>query len=391
MDTHISGTIAKMENPPIRVLHLLQRMEPAGVQSFLMNLYRNIDRSIVQFDFLVHYKEHQFYDDEIERMGGRIYKLSVREDYNLIAYTKELRAFFRQHREYSVLHGHMETLSSIWMAEAERAGIPTRIAHSHTAGFGVGAKAVVRQLFRHQYPLHATDLFACSKAAGDFMFSGRKYRLIPNAIDTSRFAFKQDVRESVRIELGINTSTFVVGSVGRFHVSKNYSFLIKVMEKLAALKSDCVLLLVGDGEERGRLESEIDERGLEGIVRFVGKREDVHRFYQAFDAFVLPSRYEGLPLVGIEAQASGCPAFFSTGVSAETGITDLATFLPLDVGPEAWARAIINAETASPREAYAVAVANAGYDVHRLAENMTRFYLERSSSAAVCSQKGVMA
>ncbi|WP_270404869.1 glycosyltransferase family 1 protein [Candidatus Collinsella stercoripullorum] len=380
-----------MKSPPIRVLHLLQRMEPAGVQSFLMNLYRDIDRSKVQFDFLVHYKEHQFYDDEIEQMGGRIYKLSVREDYNLVAYARELRTFFSQHREYSVLHGHMETLSGIWMVEAERAGIPTRIAHSHTAGFGKGPKAIVRELFRYQYPRHATDLFACSKAAGDFMFPGKGYRLIPNAIEVEKFSFRKDVRKDVRLELGIDRDAFVVGSVGRFHASKNYSFLIEVMKKLSSLKDNCVLLLVGDGSERSHLEDKVHELGLEKVVRFLGKRQDVHRLYQSFDAFVLPSRYEGLPLVGIEAQASGCPSFFSTGVSAETGITDLATFLPLDGGLDAWARAIADADAPFSREKYASVVANAGYDVHGLADDMARFYLERSTPAGTVSPEGVMA
>ena len=372
-DSKLSGY-----SSPVRVLHLLQRMEPAGVQSFLMNLYRNIDKSKVQFDFLVHYKEQQFYDDEIESMGGRIYKLSVREDYNLAWYRRQLRKFFADHREYTVLHGHMETLSGIWMKEAERAGIPTRIAHSHTAGFGKGPKAAVRQVFRRQYPLYATDLFACSKAAGDFMFPDRTYRLIPNAIDVQRYAFRTEVRSEVRAELGIDAGTFVIGHIGRFHRSKNQLFLLEIMSELSSLMRNCQLIIAGDGDERSAIEAKISELGINDCVRLLGKRQDACRLYQAFDTFVLPSYFEGMPLVGIEAQASGCPSFFSTGVSSETGITDLATFLPLDSGPRLWAQRIAGFHSGNPRPHYAIEVSNAGFDVRGLARTMERFYLSRS-------------
>lgn len=375
---HVCGSKVSDNSSPVRVLHLLQRMEPAGVQSFLMNLYRSIDKSKVQFDFLVHYKEHQFYDDEIRSMGGQIYKFSVRENYNLALYKRQLRRFFAGHDEYTVLHGHMETLSGIWMKEAERAGIPTRIAHSHTAGFGKGPKAAVREVFRRQYPLYATDLFACSKAAGDFMFPGRAYRLIPNAIDVQRYTFRAKVRSEVRAELGIDEDTLVVGHIGRFHRSKNQLFLLEIMSELSSLMHSCQLIIAGDGEERSAIEAKIAELGINDCVRLLGKRQDACRLYQAFDAFVLPSHFEGMPLVGIEAQASGCPSFFSTGVSPETGITDLATFIPLDSGPRLWAQKIAGFKLRNPRPHYATEVSSAGFDVRGLARTMERFYLSRS-------------
>jgi glycosyltransferase involved in cell wall biosynthesis len=356
-------------------------MEPAGVQSFLMNLYRNIDRSKIQFDFLVHYKEPQFYDGEVEELGGRLYKCFVREDYNLIAYRKQLRHFFSQHREYSILHGHMETLSGIWMLEAARAGISTRIAHSHTAGFGSNftIKKCVREIFRRQYARHATDIFACSKAAGDFMFQGRDYRLVPNSIDTSKFAFSRTIQDEVRTELGIPKNTFVVGNVGRFHPSKNHRFLLHVFKAMLALRENSLLVLIGDGEGRNAIESEISNLGIGDRVLLLGKRQDTYRLYQAFDSFVLPSYFEGFPLVGIEAQASGCPSFFSTGVSEETGITELASFIALDDGPDQWAERIACFQRPCSREDYSRSVAAAGYDVNNLAIAMTSFYMSRAS------------
>lgn len=368
---------------PVRILHVLQRMEAAGVQTLLMNLYRNIDRSVLQFDFLVHYKEDQNYDEEIRSLGGRLFKLSVREDYNLPRYRKELRSFFSEHSEYMVLHGHMETLSGIWMKEAMRANIPTRIAHSHTAGFGSGLnpKKCIREIFRYQYPRYATDLFACSKAAGDFMFPHHSYTLIPNAIDTNRFRFSPDARSDVRHEFGISENTFVVGTIGRFHFQKNQAFLLDVFKELLTLQPDSLLILVGDGDERPALERKAQDLGISRRVLFTGKRPDANRMYQAFDVFVLPSFFEGLPLVGVEAQSAGCPSFFSSTVSHEVGITDLATFIPLDAGANAWAKQLAQTKSLPNRSDYAAAVSDAGYDIHALAGRLTEFYLERFEAA----------
>lgn len=366
---------------PIRVLHLLQRMESAGVQTFLMNLYRNIDRNKVQFDFLVHYREDQFFDEEIAKLGGNVYKLSVREDYNLYRYQRELRAFFIHHDEYQVLHGHMETLSNIWMKEAERAGIPTRIAHAHTAGFGNmrNPKTWVRQMFRYSYPRHATDLFACSQAAGDFMFRGASYQLVPNAIDVERFRYSESIRRKVRLDLGIPTDALVIGSVGRFHPSKNHAFMLEVFSEIRKLSKSAHLVLVGDGSERGRIEKMAEELGIADSVLFTGVRNDANELYQTFDVFLMPSVFEGLPLAGIEAQASGCLSFFSNGVSKETGVTDLAHFINLNESAQSWARQIIdNLDFSSERSSYADTVSEMGYDINRLAERMESFYIDRS-------------
>ncbi len=379
---------------PTRVLHLLQRMEPAGVQTFLMNLYRKIDKTKVQFDFLVHYKEENFYDNEVTELGGQVYKLSVREDYNLSRYKRELRSFFSEHDEFNVIHGHMETLSNIWMKEAKRAGIPTRVAHAHTAGFGSATtpKTWVRQLFRYSYPHNATDLFACSKAAGDFMFRGANYEIVPNAIDVKTFRYSEVIRQKARASLSLSSRAFVIGSVGRFHPSKNHSFMLEVFAEVQKINKNSILVLVGEGDERGRIEKKAKALGLADSVLFTGARKDVNELYQVFDAFLLPSVFEGLPLAGIEAQASGCPSFFSTGVSGETGITDVAHFISLSETPRSWAKAIIsNTVLDANRVMYADAVTGAGYDIDALAKKMEAFYIERSlcgrTASAGCSNR----
>ena len=351
-------------------------MEAAGIQSFLMNLYRCIDRSRIQFDFLVQYKADEFYDKEIKDMGGRIYKFSVREDYNLIRYRKEIRTFFEQHKEYKIIHGHMETLSNIWESEAARANVRTIICHSHTAGFNEKnpIKLIIKQLYRHYYGTHADLLFACSNAAGNFMFPGRKYQLIPNAINVEKYKYSEAGRD-LRKELGIN-ECFVIGHVGRFHPSKNHAFILEVMQQLSDLVPNAKALLIGDGDIREQISEDIRKKNIEDKVLMLGNRQDVNLLYSAMDAFIMPSYFEGLPLVGVEAQSSGLPCIFSENITNELQITDLATFLPIDGNsPKLWADQLAEISNLKiDRRKYAAIVGENGYDIKTLSEILTQKY-----------------
>lgn len=370
----------------IRVLHILQRMEAAGIQTFLMNIYRVIDREKIQFDFLVHYKESQFYDDEILKMGGRIYKLSVREDFNIIKYKKELRRFFREHNEYQVVHGHMETLSEIWEKEVKRAHIPTIIVHSHTAGFNEKnfIKLAAKEYFRKSYGKYAGKWLACSYAAGEFMFPDKNYEVIPNAVEVNKFKFSGDKRK-IREAIGIGND-FVIGHVGRFHPLKNHMFIIDIAEKLHLILPGAKVILVGDGELRGQIESEIIKRGLENVVMLMGNRQDVSLLYSAMDAFIMPSLYEGLPLSGVEAQAAGLRCFFSDTITKEIKITELSEFLSLESGAESWAFKIAEAsQEKRERERYADLVAQRGYDIMTLSNRLTSIYLSACEEGCYAS------
>lgn len=361
---------------PIRVLHILQRMEAAGIQTLLMNLYRVIDRNKVQFDFLVQYKEKNFYDDEIEAMGGKIYKLSVREDYNVLKYRKELRKFFAEHKEYKVVHGHMETLSNIWEEEAKRAQIPTVIVHSHIAGFNEKnlLKLLIKEYYRFSYGRYADEWFACSRAAGDFMFPNKDYKVIHNAIDTRKFVYT-DAKREMRAKLGLKDE-FVVGHVGRFHPQKNHMFLVNIAEKLEKIIPNMKIMLIGDGDLRSEIEEEIEKKKLNKFFMILGNRQDVNILYSAMDAFVLPSLYEGLPLVGVEAQAAGLNCFFSNTVTDEVKITDRAHFIQLDAGAQVWAEKIAESKKDNrKREGYADIVAHSGYDIYDLADKLSKFYI----------------
>ena len=216
---------------PIRVLHILQRMEAGGTQALLMNIYRKIDRTKVQFDFLVVYKEKQFYDDEIEKMGGHVYKLSFREDLNLPKFQKDLAVFFAQHHEYKIVHCHAYTIGYFCLKAAKKAGIPVRIAHSHNNETVHDIKYLPKLFMQRMFTKNATDLFACSEEAGKYLFKDKPFQVLKNAIDSQNFIADADTRNEIRKELGLKDK-FVVGHVGRLHPQKNHYFLIDVFAEI---------------------------------------------------------------------------------------------------------------------------------------------------------------
>ncbi len=367
---------------PIRVLHVLQRMEAAGVQTLLMSIYRKIDRSKIQFDFLVQYEEDQFFDREIESMGGRIYKFSIREDYNLYKYIKQLDKFFEEHKEFSIIHGHMPILGYFYLGAAHKAGVPVRIAHAHTNQHSKSLKGYIASGIKHLYGVHATDYFACSESAGKYIFgSKRPYKVLKNAISTDKFVFNEDVREKTRKKLGIEDK-FVVGHVARFAEHKNHDFLIDVFYEIKKIRVNSILLLAGDGELKKQIEEKVNLLGLKDDVIFLGVRSDMNELYQAMDAFVFPSIFEGLGIVNIEAQASGLLTFCSTAVPQEANISPLYSSIPLDKGAEYWAKLIVDTyDNRDERHTMDEYVKKSGYDVETLAMELQKFYLAKVKDA----------
>ena len=258
---------------PVRVLHFVQRMEAGGTQALLINLHRSIDRSKIQFDYLVEYEAPQFYDDEIQRLGGRVYRTSFREDHNLPRFLGDLKRFFAEHSEYDIVHCHCYTVGYFVLKAAEREGIAVRIAHSHNnsmSGATVPLKIVMRSLF----PVHATHLMACSREAGKFLFGDRDFTVVKNAIDVGRFTYSEQVREEVRRELGLE-GTFVVGNVGRLHHQKNQLFLLDVFAEVTKMRSDARLLMVGDGPLRSELLAKAETLGVSDRLTLLSNRTDI--------------------------------------------------------------------------------------------------------------------
>lgn len=264
-----------MENEPIRVLHIVPNMQAGGLETLIMNIYRNIDRTKVQFDFLVHYTGNYFYDDEIRSLGGRIYKLSVRDDNNFIKYLKDLDAFFKKHPEYKIVHGHMESLGQFYFKAAKKDGVPVRVAHSHNSATENTFKGKIKGLLLKRYKVFATDYFACSQKAGEFMFANKKFTVLKNAIIVNNFIYNENERNRLRKELGIE-GKIVIGHAGRFCEQKNHKFLIDVFKKIADLENNAVLLLIGAGETFEKVKEQVCEYGLEERVIFLGVRKDIN-------------------------------------------------------------------------------------------------------------------
>lgn len=364
-----------MDNQPIRVLQVVTYMGRGGLETMIMNYYRHVDRSKVQFDFLVHRFERADYDDEIEALGGTIYRLPRLVPWSR-NYCGALNNFFEGHPEYHIVHVHQDCLSSIILKAAAHHNVPVRIAHSHSSNQDKNLKYPIKLYYRRQIPIFATHLFACGNDAGAWMFRGAPFHVLNNAIDAKKYRYDPVQAKQIREELGLPADAFVIGHVGRFAPPKNHVFLANIYAEVQKRQADARLLLVGDGSLRSEIESEAHSLGLSEKVIFTGVRSDVPALLQAMDVFVFPSLYEGLPVTMIEAQAAGLPCFISDKVPLECKITDLVTQIPLQASAEQWAEKILAAQNPERKDTYNEIVA-AGFDIVENAKWLQDFYLKQ--------------
>lgn len=351
---------------PKRILQVVTYMGRGGIETMLMNYYRHMDRSRLQFDFLVHRSFRADFDDEIEALGGRIHRLPPMGSRH---YWKALGDFFRTH-PYQVVHCHLNYKSGLVLAAAKRAGVPVRVAHAHTAGMDPGFSGLVRRLLRPLIPRTATHDLACSAAAGNALFGDRPYGLIPNALDAAALRFNPQIRDRTRKALNLG-GAYTLIHVGRFSREKNHAFVLDAFAQVRKREPGAVLLLVGDGPLRPELERRAAAFQA-GAVRFLGIRADIPDLLQAGDIFVFPSVFEGLGIALIEAQAAGLPCIKSDSVPAESMVTDLVRSLPT-VDPQVWADAILAAK-GTPRTDRLAQLRAGGYDIHDAAKILSRFY-----------------
>lgn len=360
---------------PIRILHIVQRMEAGGTQAFLMNLYRNIDRSKIQFDFLVEYEEKEFYDDEIISLGGKIYYTNFRKTLNVIKFKRTISEILKNHPEYKIVHIHATAIGKICTDVARKCGVKTIIAHTHNNNAVKDWKYYPKILLRKLYTKGPTDFFACSEDAGKYTFKNKKFTVIYNAIDIDRFLFKQEVRENFRKELNIEDK-FVIGNIGRLHEQKNQSFLIDIFYEIQKKKGNAILLIVGKGPLENMLKEKVSNLGIDNKVYFLENRKDVERIYQGMDVFVLPSLYEGLGIVAVEAQVSGLPVIASTGVAKEANITNNIQNIDLNDSIDTWVEAICKSNVEN-RNSIEKLVRNSKFDVKNNAKFLQEFYLKK--------------
>lgn len=365
----------------VRVLQIVTNMDRGGLETMLMNYYRHIDREKVQFDFLEHRQERAAYDDEIESLGGRIYRVP-RLDPLSPAYYHALDGFFSSHLEYRIVHSHLDCMSAYPLRAAKKAGIPVRIAHAHSTSQDKNWKLLFKIASKRQITRYATDLFACSADAGMWMFGTRNVHILPNAIEVDRYTFDQADRERMRKELGLEDA-LVIGHVGRFSAVKNHSFLLDIFAQVKCREPNSKLLLVGGGSEMQAIRQKSEALGLSGDVVFTGVRGDVADLMQAMDVFVFPSLYEGLPVTMVEAQAAGLPCIISDGVPKDCVITPLVQQIRLSEGSATWASGVISA-AASPRINTYEAVRSAGFDIDTAVRDLEEYYEKQEIRQSNC-------
>lgn len=363
-----------MNEEPIRVLHVVRYLEQGGIQNLLLNLYRKIDKSQIQFDFLVSGKG--FFDDEVKSLGGIIYTIPYISDIGVNKYQKELEKFFKEHKEYKIVHCHLNQLSGVVLESAKKCNIPVRIAHAHTTkNTNNIIVKIYKSYLQKKINPNATHLFSCSEEAARWMFGKRasEAQIINNGIDAERFIYSEEKNNSIRKELEINEDTVVVGHIGRFSKVKNHEFLLQIFEEYNKINANSVLLLIGAGELLENIKNQAKELGINDKVKFLGNRMDVDYLYSTFNCYVFPSLYEGISLTLIEAQCSGCNIIASDTVDKATDITGTINFKSLLETPKKWAEEIENTNFFQ-RNKKGEQVKNTKYNINVGVKEITNFY-----------------
>ncbi len=360
---------------PIRIIHVVGGLDVGGTETLLMNLYRNIDRTKIQFDFIKHTKKKCLYDDEILLLGGKIFSMPRYQVTNHIRYKKEWKKFLKEHSEYKIIHAHMRSTASIYLKIAKKAGLYT-IAHSHSVSSGKGVSAIVKNFLQRRIRETADYFLACSHSAGEWLF-GKKvvnsanFSILNNAIFIDKFIYNDETRNKKREELNL-VNSFVIGHVGRFEKAKNHIFLIEVFLEISEINKNAKLLLVGDGTLKKEIEKKVKEFNIDDKVIFMGAKTDVNELLQAMDVFLFPSLYEGLGISVIEAQAASLPCIISKSIPNDVLISDLVTKISLKVDKNIWVNTTLNSKRDQLLKAENLVLS--GYDIYSVSNWLTGFY-----------------
>lgn len=362
---------------PIRVLHVVVNMNRGGAETLLMNLYRNIDRSKFQFDFLT-CKEGVF-DKEINELGGKVYKIPYITEVGHSKYLKALDEFYTKCPQYQIVHSHMDKMSGFVLRAAKKAGVLVRIAHSHSTRSEGGAVARLYKWYAGtMISKNATDFVSCSQEAAKWLFRNKANRTIflKNAIDLDKFKFSMKKRESIRSELKIKEDQFIVGHVGRFSLPKNHSYVLEVFDEFLSYRKEAILLLVGDGPLLPEIKRKVEGMGLAENVKFLGSRSDVEQILQVFDVFLFPSIFEGFGVAVLEAQASGLPCLISDSITKEIDMgMGLVQSIPLN-NKKLWVERMLDVKyTNYTRKSNLNSlISKNGYDIYSASNDLQEFY-----------------
>lgn len=366
---------------PIRILQAFVANDKGGLTGYICQNYRFINRNKVQFDFLTFEDEKLDFEDEFIDMGARFYHIS--RPSHPISYAKSLKSILNQ-TEYAAVHFNMSYANFIPIIIARWIGAKKIIMHSHSTAIDDRrdsirfAKIIIHKLGRYLMNYMADEYLACSSLAAKWMYPGsilqsKHYHMARNAIDVSKYNYNPHVRDDIRRKLKINDDTFVIGHVGRFTYQKNHEFLIDVFKQVHDKLNNSLLLLIGEGPEENQMKEKAVSLGLASHVLFLGRRNDVPKLFQAMDCFVLPSRFEGLGIVGIEAQSAGLQCIFSDVVPKEVDIMGDSIFLSLEHS-ELWISEILKITSLKKRKNTEAQVDAAGYNIHSEIKRIEKFY-----------------
>lgn len=362
-----------------RIAVVMGKMHSGGKKNLVMEYYRHIDRSKIQFDFICDADSQAIPKDEIEAGGGRVYEIAPYQ--NIFKNMRDMRRIFKKNA-YPVVHAYNSTMNLFPMAAAKQCGIPVRISESLSMAHEGDWKTILKKLLRPMSKCFANYYMSCGDACGRWQFGDKwfdagKVDVFKTVINTEFNAFHPEIRERTRKAMGWQDK-IIIGHIGRFTYQKNSIRLIEIFAAIAKKEPQAVLCLIGDGELKADMMSKIDELGIASQVRYLGRREDIQQFYNAMDCFLLPSLYEGLPVVGLEAESCGLPVFFSTEVTREANVCELGHFIDLKESEDAWADKILKAtkENMPIRRSHAKEVADAGFDSRSEAQRMQDYYID---------------
>lgn len=363
----------------LRILHVIGAMGSGGAEALLMNIYRQIDRTKIQFDFVVHTNKEAFYDNEIISLGGKIYRAPRFNVVNFIQYRKFWNAFFQEHPEYPIVHGHINSSAAIYLQCAKKHG-RVAVVHSHaTKNQEKSLRAFVFLVASYPIRYIADFFFGCSKQAGIDRFGKKvaesdRFRVLNNGIDTSRYVFDLAKRNTIRSQYGIPEGCLTVGHVGRFTFAKNHKFLIDVFAQIHEKEPNSVLMMIGVGELEEEIRQQIRNLKIEKSVIFVGQTNAVCDYLQAMDVFVFPSVFEGLGIALVEAEAAGLPCVVSENIQKEADIgCGLVKIVSLNAGVDQWVKTVLENRNIT-REDCSSFVKDSGFDISGTSDFIQHFY-----------------
>lgn len=361
---------------PIRILQIVTQMNRAGLENRLMDIYRNIDKNTVQFDFYTCRKEKGYFDDEIVKLGGRVYYSQNLSFKNILGISRRFKEFLALHREYKIVHCHLNQWCGYILKGAKKACVPVRIAHSRTALETKSIKNIIKNVIKINVNKYATHRFAVSKKAGCWLYGKKMFdnglvSIWPNAIDINKFEFSSHNRELYRKKLGLTGSHTYI-HVGNIRPEKNHKFLIDLFKEIKDEQENSMLLIVGADYISGEIQRYTDKQNISKCVLFLGARSDIPELFHASDALIFPSLYEGFPGTVLEAQAAGLRCYISNTITKEVCITNLVTSLPLG-NIQKW-KDIIKISPKENKRDISKKLMESNYDIKKLTNELMTFY-----------------